>query len=135
MARATCQAGLVELSEPRSLSPTESAILDALLAPDFDGASELRAQAAQTQVVGRCDCGCPTIDLAVTGNAPAALHNASGPAPFEGIASDAEGQAIGDILLFVADGYLSSLEYVSHAEPPPSDWPAAARVSLLGPLR
>jgi hypothetical protein len=33
---------------------------------------ELRVQAATARVIGRCRCGCPTIELAVAGSAPRA---------------------------------------------------------------
>ena len=57
---------------PRPLNSDEHAVLDLLLFVDFDGATDLRAQARDATVIGRCDCGCPTVDLAVPDTAPAA---------------------------------------------------------------
>ncbi len=64
------QAGEVKLDNPRPLNTAERQILAALLAVDFPGAEALRAQAERAQVVGRCDCGCPTIDLRVPDEVP-----------------------------------------------------------------
>ncbi|WIM92522.1 hypothetical protein ACTOB_004465 [Actinoplanes oblitus] len=49
--------------EPRALTERERAVLDALLAVDFEGVEELRRQAAEAQVVGACGCGCPSVDF------------------------------------------------------------------------
>ncbi|GAA4608071.1 hypothetical protein BJY16_006655 [Actinoplanes octamycinicus] len=49
--------------EPRALTERERAVLDALLAVDFEGVEELRRQAAGALVVGTCACGCPSIDF------------------------------------------------------------------------
>lgn len=48
---------------PRPLTAREREVLTALLAVDFDGVERLRVQAAEAQVVGGCDCGCPSIDF------------------------------------------------------------------------
>ncbi|MBO3741674.1 hypothetical protein [Actinoplanes flavus] len=49
--------------DARPLTERERAVLDALLATDFDGAAALRRQAAGVQVTGGCGCGCPSIDF------------------------------------------------------------------------
>jgi hypothetical protein len=49
--------------DPRPLTDRERAVLTALLAVDFDGVEQLRAQAAEARVLGGCDCGCPSIDF------------------------------------------------------------------------
>ena len=50
---------------PRQLSLTERAILEFLLSQPFPGRVELKTQLASVKVVGRCECGCETIDLSV----------------------------------------------------------------------
>src|SRR5436309_2398133 len=55
---------------PRPLTDREAEILDFLLTPDFPGRDALRAQANTAKVVGRCSCGCATIDLATDPEAP-----------------------------------------------------------------
>jgi hypothetical protein len=56
----------VKLDAPRPLTDRERSVLGFLLDSDFDGVDELRAQSTSAFVVGRCDCGCPTIDSART---------------------------------------------------------------------
>ena len=48
---------------PRPLTARERAVLTALLSVDVDGVEQLRTQAAEAQVFGGCDCGCPSIDF------------------------------------------------------------------------
>jgi hypothetical protein len=65
---------------PRPLISDEHAALDLLLSVDFDGATDLRAQARDATVVGRCGCGCPTVDVALPDTAPAeGLHRRVSP--------------------------------------------------------
>lgn len=49
--------------DARPLTQRERAVLEALLAVDFEGVETLRGQAAQAVVVGTCSCGCPSIDF------------------------------------------------------------------------
>ena len=48
---------------PRALTTRERDVLVALLAVDFEGVDRLRRQAADVQVLGKCGCGCPSIDF------------------------------------------------------------------------
>ncbi|HTW07997.1 MAG TPA: hypothetical protein VME46_10820 [Acidimicrobiales bacterium] len=41
------------------------------------------------------------------------------------------GEPPGDIILFVDDGRLSCLEYVSYDEPSPAEWPPLDRVRVM----
>ena len=95
-------------------------MLEKLLAADFAGAEHLREQVDTTAVVGRCDCGCPTIDLRVAASAPPA-DVARSPVPSE--LRDTSVDPPGDVILFVKGGHLQSLEYVSYTSDPPLDWP------------
>ena len=111
------------------------AILGLMLSREFEGVAELRAQVSHTRVISQCDCGCPTIDLLVTGEAPASdAPTRNDRTPYEGVAADASGEPVGDVMLFLADGYLRCLEYVPHGEVPPSVWPPIGQVALIGPL-
>ena len=75
-----------------------------MLSPDFPGAAELRLQVPFATVVATCECGCPTVDLAVDrGRAePADCERVL---PVEG---DIHG--LGGIIIFTKDGVLSLLE-------------------------
>jgi len=48
------------VQEPRALTSIEAAVLAALLAQDFPGVVELRAQAQKVLAVTGCTCGCST---------------------------------------------------------------------------
>lgn len=114
----------------RPLNPDERAVLTRLLAEDFDGAAELRAQAINASVVGRCDCGCPSIYLAPPSGSPRA-NLTSRLAPSEGrVAPKSEGEPPGEIILFLDDGKLSYLEYVYYGSVPPS-WPPLSRITTV----
>ena len=121
----------MKLDQPRPLNADERLILQALLAPDFPGSSELRAQIQGAVVVGRCDCGCPTVDIEVSGSALRSSVAVRGRlAPCEGRVVPEADEPPGDIILFVDDGYLSCLEYVSYNDPSPTQWPPLERVEV-----
>ncbi|MET8853786.1 hypothetical protein [Amycolatopsis sp. NPDC004625] len=106
----------------RPLTPEERTTLDTLLAADFPGAAELRAQAPTARVTGGCACGCPTIDLAV--------DEATPPAPIENsvaVEADAPG---GGLIVFVEAGRLSCLEYWTVEDKPPAGFPPAGQIVL-----
>lgn len=101
-----------------------AATLDALLTGSDPVSSALRAQLPYARVVGRCGCGCATVDVAVD-------HTAVPPAPAHGSpAADAwyaEPEDAG-VMVFAKDGYLSLLEiYSASSEPSNSGRNALAR--------
>jgi hypothetical protein len=107
----------------RALTATERSVLELLLAEDFSGAEALRAQVASVQVIGGCDCGCPTINLAVAGDVPLAVVESRTP-----VNAHVDGVVGGGLIVFVDDGRLSSLEYYSSEDTPPADFPALDRI-------
>ncbi len=106
--------------EARPLTEPEAAALNFILGADFPGVEELREQATTARVVGRCECGCPTIDLAVDQAATPAVRAA--PARVVAEAASNDDPCVTHLLLWVEDGYLSSLE-VSWIEGPPHEFP------------
>jgi len=104
----------------RALTAVEAAALTAVLAADFPGAAELRRQAATARVVGRCGCGCATIDLAVDDGTPRAEV-------LDRVPVEAAVPA-GGLLLFVDEGRLSCLEYWSTSGEPPAEFPPPALI-------
>lgn len=94
-------------------------MLKALLDLDFPGVAELRCQMQSVRVVGQCSCGCATVDLEGdrTQCAPAGTTS---PIPAEAIVLDSKGTAIGGLIVFLRQGYLSSLEIYSFDQPIPS---------------
>jgi hypothetical protein len=116
--------------EPRPLTPAERSILDLLLAHEFDGAAELREQVATARVVGRCDCGCPTVYIEPSpGTRSSEVRTRL--APIEGRVEPVGDGPPGDIMLFLDGGRLDSLEYVWYGDVPPKDWPTLDRISVI----
>ncbi|WIX75960.1 hypothetical protein QRX50_31360 [Amycolatopsis carbonis] len=120
----------METDPPRPLTGQERLMLDLLLSSDFVGAPELREQSRSAVVVGRCGCGCPSVDLLTSDSAPIA-RVASRLVPSELEVLPAGEEAPGEVILFADDGRLSYLEYV-YFDRPPADWPDPSRVRVLG---
>lgn len=92
-------------------------MLSFLLGSEFPGVEALRRQAATARVVGRCECGCATIDLA-TDPAATAAEGVREPNVVEASGRPRDdGRPPPDLILFVRDGRLSSLEIVSYDKP------------------
>jgi hypothetical protein len=116
---------------PRPLSKAESAVLEVLLSQEFEGVHELRRQAVGAQVVGRCECGCPTVNIVADEAAPSS--RIVGPlAPVELRITPLGDEPPGEVLLFVEAGRMTSLEYVFYSGLPPTDWPEVERVTVVG---
>jgi hypothetical protein len=113
--------------DPRPISASEQAVLDHVLGGGSPEALRLRQQVPSLVAVARCDCGCPTIEFDTPGAASDAVS----------FPLDVEGQVLGrddeppvDILVFVRDGRLSSLELVSYGDGTPSEWPPVDLIAL-----
>jgi hypothetical protein len=87
----------------RALDAAERAVLDQLLNSEFHGARELRDQLVDVQVVGCCDCGCPSIHLDASRDHPQAPVS-DGLAPAELRVTPLADEPEGDVILFVEDG-------------------------------
>ena len=101
----------VSSSFPRSLSSHERALLDLLLAQDFSGVEELRAQARSVRVRGLHN-DLPTIVLleVVDSEAPRAAVAHTVPVEARVRGSDPPQE----VLLFVKEGLLDSIELVDY---------------------
>ncbi|MFF2556982.1 hypothetical protein ACFVUS_38680 [Nocardia sp. NPDC058058] len=95
---------------PRRLSLREEAVLRKILSRDFVGAVEFRAQVAFVRVVATWGVGSPSVDLAVSVGVRAA-DVADGLLPVEGEVRDEAGGFVGEILVWVTEGYLSAIEF------------------------
>jgi len=121
----------VKHDPPRPLSARERLMLDLLLSSDFAGVAELREQARSALVVGRCDCGCPSVDLQAVVAAPAA-RLASRLVPSELEVVPVGDKPPGQVILLADDGRLSCLGYVFFGQTP-AEWPDPSRVRVVGP--
>jgi hypothetical protein len=95
----------------------ESEILSFLLAVEFPGVEALRVQAQSARVVRQCECGCATIDLAPDPAAPVAEGVGCPNAVEARGRARTDGRVPPDLILFVGDGRLRSVEVVSYDEP------------------
>lgn len=105
------------MAEP--LPPDVTATLRALLAGSDPVSDALLAQVPHTRVVGRCGCGCATVDLSVdrTAVAPAPSHD--NPAVDAGYTDP----HLAGVMVCTEGGYLSLLEIYSVSDEPISTWP------------
>lgn len=99
----------------RELSANERQLLDDLLAHDFPGVAALRVQAGRVRAKPGCTCGCGTIDF-VMADADVPRSAADSPVPISGEVFGADGEGIGGIILFVADGRLEGLEIFAYED-------------------
>jgi hypothetical protein len=93
---------------PRPLSSAEAAVAEFLLSVEFSGRDELRKQLKSAQVTGTCECGCGTINIRVSDTSERA-------AATQRVVVEAYGKGV-DVLMFVRDGLLSSIEIVDHGD-------------------
>jgi hypothetical protein len=106
---------------PRALTDREREVLDFMLSFNDPRVEPLRGQARTAQVVGHCDCGCATIDLQVD-------RAATKPSRLGSPALDATNGQLPpcELILFLDEGWLSSLEIVYYDGQPPAEFPPAA---------
>lgn len=100
---------------PRPLRAEECTIVEWLLRHGEEGADRYLAQLPYTSVASHCDCGCPTIGLAVSDSAPRVTQPT-------GIIADVralppEGGDVG-IMVHASDGCLRELEVYPIGETP-----------------
>jgi hypothetical protein len=93
--------------EGRSLTKEERALLEWLVANGTQDTQHYASQIADVSVVGRCTCGCPTIDLAVREHQQQKTAPSSIIADFVG--KSPEGIDVG-VILHAREGWISELE-------------------------
>jgi hypothetical protein len=103
---------LTQLIQPerRPLRAEERALIEWLLVHGSPDAREYASQVADITVVGRCTCGCPSIDLAVGDEEQRKTGPSNLLADFEGTTS--EGVEVG-VILHAREGQISELEVYS----------------------
>ncbi|HWS33460.1 MAG TPA: hypothetical protein VN408_12030 [Actinoplanes sp.] len=99
----------------RELTGVERQLLADLLGYDFPGVGALRLQAPGVLARVGCSCGCGTIEL-VTDGYDGELSDAESPVPVSGEIHDADGTAVGGIMLLLARGRLDSLEVYAYLD-------------------
>lgn len=102
-------------------------LLNAVLSQvDFPGNDALLQQVSSVNVVG----GPVTmLDLQLTRPTQASAFT-DGPAPLSAIVSNTEGEAVGELLVWVESGYLHGLEFAWWSDDPPSRLPSPEHVRV-----
>jgi hypothetical protein len=111
--------------DARSLTDREREILEFLLTPSFPGVEALREQAQTAAVVGRCDCGCATIELAVDNGCPEQGEARQTIVAEARTPEDREVPPL-ELILFVKGDRLSSIEIVYYDDNIPQEFPPPA---------
>jgi hypothetical protein len=112
----------VEPGYPRALTENERNALDFLLSTEFDGVAQLREQARTAEVAGLCACGCPTFNVSVD-RAQCAPAKVVEPVPVEAATTEPFDGASLQLLLFVEEGWLASVELVWYGDRAPQQFP------------
>ena len=94
----------------RDLSAAERGLLWWMVEHGTADPAAYRGQLPRLRVIGRCTCGCPTVELGVDGESPPADEVSRLVADAEGLSPD--GLPVG-VLLFARAGVLSELEVYS----------------------
>ena len=114
----------------RPLTDHERQVLQHLLSVPFEGVEELRRQAWLAEVSGESGA---SLELTVPSSEPVSQRR-DGPVPVSAHVYDETGRYLGELILWVAWGRLTSLEYAWVTDAPPTSLPplAAIRMSLRG---
>ncbi len=104
------------------MSSGERAVVELILANEFPGAAELRAQVDSVQVVAKWGVDSSSVDLQVLEGCPRS-PGVSGVIPVNSTVTDESGSLFGEILLWATNGYLSAIEYAWYGDEPPSALP------------
>jgi hypothetical protein len=116
---------------PRPLSADERAVVELILANEFRGAVEMRAQVDLVRVVAEWGADSASVDLLVLEGAPRSPV-VSGVVPVGATVVDESGSLFGEILLWVTDGYLSAIEYAWYGDESPTAFPDVALITTEG---
>jgi hypothetical protein len=104
---------------PRPLSDREIATLDLMLGIDDPRLDPLREQARNLVVTWECTCGCATVNFDVDRNRTAAAVDLCNPVTETQVRAPYDREDFCELILFLEDGWLSSLEIVWYAKPIP----------------
>lgn len=114
---------------PRPLTGLESAVVGKLLAEGGVEAGEYLRQISQAQVVATWGEGSPSVDLIVQPGPARAVSRTEGIIA-EGTVSDQHGSPVGELIVWVEDGWLSGIEYAWYTDERPVALPDPDRVEV-----
>jgi hypothetical protein len=108
---------------PRPLSLRDAATLSLMMSAQDPRLVTLRGQAEAASVTGKCACGCATVYLAVDPDHAEAAHDLCSPVTQTSNHIPLDPKRFRELLVFLQDGWLSSLEIVYYDGPPPAEFP------------
>lgn len=115
-------------SEPRPLTGLESDVLTKLLSAG--GAREYLNQIPYCQVIGTWGAGSPSVDL-IVGVGVSRADGVGDGIVANGAVTDQNGSAVGEIILWVENGWLSGIEYAWYTDERPRNLPDPDRIEIL----
>ncbi|MGY2033379.1 hypothetical protein [Nocardia abscessus] len=115
---------------PRALTDLETSVVNKLLSSGAPDASEYLAQVPYAQVVATWGIGSPSVDLSVR---PGAVQASGSPDGIfaSGAVTDRSGSPIGEVILWVENGWLSGIEYAWYTDERPHALPEPGQIELL----
>ncbi|MEU1077223.1 MULTISPECIES: hypothetical protein [unclassified Streptomyces] len=116
---------------PRKLNNAERAVLDKILSTPFPGSPELKKQIDVCQVIAQWSEDSVSVDIHPMPEAVPAVGVANGPAPAIGVVQGLPGDElplVGEILVWVAGGYISGIEFTWYGDEMPKQLPPADRI-------
>ncbi|MGV9720195.1 hypothetical protein [Nocardia beijingensis] len=114
----------------RALTDLETNVVTKLLSSNAPGASEYLAQVPYSKVVATWGVGSPSVDLAVRPGAVQACGSTDGIFAI-GAVTDRNGSPIGEVILWVENGWLSGVEYAWYTNERPHTLPEPDQIALL----
>lgn len=120
----------MDAEAPRQLTEQERHVIARLLSVEFDGVAQLRAQLERAIVLRAWGPkGSPSFDIKVPTDLEASPV-VGNMAPIQAQVFDDNGLYAGELLLWVADGKLSALEYSWVTDEPPRRLPEVAKIAV-----
>ncbi|MFF7945065.1 hypothetical protein ACFZC5_35795 [Nocardia gamkensis] len=112
------------------MTDLEISVVTKLLSSEAPGATEYLAQVPYAQVVATWGVGSPSVDLSVR---PGAVRASGAPDGIfaGGAVTDRDGSPIGEVILWVENGWLSGIEYAWYTDERPHALPEPDRIELL----
>ncbi|MFC9964573.1 hypothetical protein [Nocardia ignorata] len=120
--------------QPRPLTALESEVVTKLLSVGGVDAEELRAQIPHSHVVATWGVGSPSVDLAVDPKSARPASAADGIYANAAV-TDHNGSPVGEIILWIDNGWLSSIEYAWYTDERPRILPEPTQIEVLQPHR
>ncbi|MEU7631207.1 hypothetical protein AB0C34_14645 [Nocardia sp. NPDC049220] len=116
-------------SQPRPMTDLEAGVVTKLLSSGAAGTTKYLAQVPYSQVIGTWGIGSPSVDLAVRPSTVQASDSRDGIFA-SGAVTDDNGSPIGEVMLWVENGWLSGIEYAWYTDERPHALPEPGQIEL-----